>query len=715
MRNCLLFICVYNMVFLCSYSQSPDEDILARWTFDELGSEEIVNPLDRSGVAAQETFRINSVMETLSGEKCQVSGAWFKLASGVNGKAIQLDGNSSYILSEGNKLTGISAGFSVASWIALGAYPTNWCPVADQSRATDNGYFLGIDAWGHAGFKIRAGGKWFEIQSDQRIPLRKWTYITGVYKPGEGILLFIDGEMVASSNVEERFETAISGDLLIGKHSIKRKPEGTIRPNATAAVYTFYDGLIDELVIWRKALSDKEVSSYYSKFLPVSDTPLPARSLPSGSPGPGRFGAVYTSLKYYEAWDALWRIGDYADVVVRFDESEGKFIFWRGTSYIPHWVTENGIWYDNEFNETWSELGCHEPMSDKRCEHSHVRVIENHDARVVVHWRYALVDNWYNVAWIDTLTGWGDWTDEVYTIYPDGVAVREITLHSSQIHAPHQWHEGILVMGPGQSPEQILEPGALTLANMKGETHTFSWEDGIPPEAGENGFVNVPPDANIHLVNTKSELKPFAIMSPESNPKWDIYDHELRRDVSMFPWWNHWPTAQKPSDGRYAMDSDHASHSSVSHGHWDAYTQTDESMTKIMLNGLTNQSTEQLVILAKSWSYPPELIVKNAEGIISDGYNPTERAYQLTYAATGDPAVLNIELNASEESPVVNPSFVIKNWGNKEVLLTVNGEEIKRGKDFRYGYRDTLTGTDLIVWIKAKSENPVEFIFKRDL
>jgi hypothetical protein len=647
--------------------------------------------------------------------KGQVNGAWFKLAEGVNGKAIQLDGNSSYVICEGSKLPEITGEFSVAAWIALGAYPTNWCPVADQSSARDKGYFLGIDAWGHAGFKIKAGGKWVEVQSDRRIPLRKWTHIAGVCKPGEEMILFVDGEMAASSKLMEKFEPAKAGDLLMGKHSIKRKPEGTIRPNATAAVYTFYDGLIDELVIWRKALTEREVSSSYNGYLPVPETPLPARSLPSGLSGPGRFGAVYTTLKYYEAWDALWRVGNYADVVVRFDESEGKFIFWRGTSYIPHWVTENGIWFDNEFNETWSELGCHEPMSDKRCEHSHVRIIENHDARVVVHWRYALVDNWYNVAWVDTLTGWGDWTDEVYTIYPDGVAVREITLHSSQINAPHQWHEGILVMGPGQSPEQVLEPGALTLANMEGETYTFSWEHGIPPEAGENGFVDVPPGANIHLVNTKSELKPFAIMSPESNPRWDIYDHELRRDVSMFPWWNHWPTAQKPSDGRYAMDSDHASHSSVSHGHWDAYSQTDESMTKIQLNGLTDQPAEQLVPLAKSWSYPPELVLKNTEWISNEGYDPTERAYQLSCKTTEGLTDIQFDLHASKESPVVNPSFVIKNWGDNPVMLTLNGEELDRGKDFRYGTRETLTGLDLVVWIRTKSEDPVSFILKSSM
>jgi hypothetical protein len=400
-------------------------------------------------------------------------------------------------------------------------------------------------------------------------------------------------------------------------------------------------------------------------------------------------------------------VGNHADVVVRFDESPCRFVFWRGTSYIPHWVTENGIWYDNEFNETWSEKGCHEPMSDKRCQHSHVRIIENNDARVVVHWRYALVDNWYNMAKVDELTGWGDWTDEVFTIYPDMVAVRKVTLHSSQPASPHEWHEAIIVMGPGQRPEQVLHPDALTLANMAGQTHTYSWRDGPP---GRDGLATEPKGANIHLVNTKSEYKPLVIVSPNSEPEFDIYAGELRREVSMFPWWNHWPTAQKPSDGRYAMDSDLASHSSLSHCNWKAYSQTENSMTKIMLNGLTTKSAAELVPLAKSWSRPAELKLEKGllgTGFVNEGYDPTERAYQIACKRSSRPSTLAFQLAASKDHPVVNPAFVVKGWGNASASLKIDGRRMRRGKDFRSGHRHTLEGSDLVVWIKTESTKPI--------
>jgi Skp family chaperone for outer membrane proteins len=528
-----------------------------------------------------ETITIHTVFDDVGGVKDRVHGGYFKIVPRAIGNAIKLDGNTSYIVRSECDAPRVSGAFSVEAWIALGAYPTHWCPVVDHSSLGKAGYFLGIDALGHAGFKIFAGGKQHEIESEQRIPLRKWAHIAGVYTPEDGISLYLDGKRVAGKKVAGEFSPARGEDLLIGKHSIERKPYGTLRPHATAAVYTFYDGLIDELKIYNRALCPDEISKYVAKSKPKAKPALAERQLPSGPKSAGRFGAIYTTLKYYDAWDAPWRVGNHADVVVRFDESPCKFVFWRGTSYIPHWVTENGIWYDNEFNETWSELGCHEPMSDKQCRFSHVRIIESSNARVVVHWRYALVDNWYNLAKIDELTGWGDWTDEVYTIYPDMVAVRKITLHSSQPASPHEWHEGIIVMGPGQRPEDVLYPEALTLANMAGQTHTYSWRHGAP---GKDGLATEPKGANIHWVNTKSKYKPLVIVSPDSDPVFDIYAGELRREVSMFPWWNHWPTAQKPCDGRYAWDSDLASHSSLSHCNWKAYSQTEDSMTKIMLN-----------------------------------------------------------------------------------------------------------------------------------
>ncbi|NIN34411.1 MAG: hypothetical protein GTO60_04670, partial [Gammaproteobacteria bacterium] len=241
-------------------------------------------------------------------------------------------------------------------------------------------------------------------------------------------------------------------------------------------------------------------------------------------------------------------------------------------------------------------------MSDKQARHSHVKVLENNDARIVVQWRYALVDNWYQFAFFDPSTGRGDWTNETYYIYPDMVAVREDILLSNAPRAEHEWQESMVVPGPGQTPADLLEYAALTLGNDKGEFHTYSWEHKTPPHLPRR-----PKNPNIQLVNMKSKYKPFSILRPQDNPSIDIYSGEIRREISVFPWWNHWPVAQKPTDGRWAMFADRPSHSSLSHWFWDAYDMTDRSMTKLMLTGMTDKAAEELLPLARSWYNAPQI------------------------------------------------------------------------------------------------------------
>ena len=72
---------------------------------------------------------------------------------------------------------------------------------------------------------------------------------------------------------------------------------------------------------------------------------------------------------------------------------------------------------------------CYEEMGEKQTRYSQVRIIENTPARVVIHWQYALAGIKHQLLSEDEY-GWGDWTDEYWTIYPDGIAARKQVLWS---------------------------------------------------------------------------------------------------------------------------------------------------------------------------------------------------------------------------------------------------------------------------------------------
>ena len=131
-------------------------------------------------------------------------------------------------------------------------------------------------------------------------------------------------------------------------------------------------------------------------------------------------------------------------------------------------------------------------------------------------------------------------------------------------------------------------------------------------------------------------------------------------------------------------------------------------MTKIMLDGLTTKSAPDLVPLAKSWLSAPTIEV-SGQGFLSEGYDQTQRAYLLSRQAGSSTGGFRVVLKASPDSPLVNPAIVIKNWGDADPKLVVNGKAIPRGPTFRYGHINKLEGTDLVIWANLESTKPTTF------
>jgi hypothetical protein len=130
----------------------------------------------------------------------------------------------------------------------------------------------------------------------------------------------------------------------------------------------------------------------------------------------------------------------------------------------------------------------------------------------------------------------------------------------------------------------------------------------------------------------------------------------------------------------------------------------------MIIYGLTDEPITSLVPLARSWNRPPA--ITNVKGCTSDGYSKEQRAYQLT----ADTSKLSFTLEASENSPVVNPCFVIKNWhtGTTKAGMQIKGRSVPMGKDFRQGIiRDTDGTPTMVIWVKTESTEPLDITIIR--
>ncbi|MHC4131359.1 MAG: LamG domain-containing protein [Planctomycetota bacterium] len=623
-----------------------------------------------------------------------------KYVPGVKGSALKFDGFTSYVegmpkverrrrrAEEDEEEEEEDDGFrmprdiSMEAWISIGAYPWNWAPILTAGKYKITGFYFGVDSRGRLGFYMSdATSVWHECISD----------IDSKTQLGMDII-YINGELAGTYN-NFTFDYGIAYSDMdkgfrMGRNRVDLAPSEPIRDWATYPSQYTFDGIIDELKVHDKAMSADEVKAMYRSVKPENEPQFESRRFPTVKPS-GRFGANYTRLKFYPEWDQIWPVGEYMDVVVQFDEYPTKVMFWRGTRYSACLVSENGKWMADQSRETggnWflgqgprEELvtGCVEHMSDTQCRSSRVAIIENNDARVVVNWRYLQMDVKFRQKDVPLGTSFGEWGNELYYIYPDAVGVRKV------LPGYGGWQETIFLNEPGTRPEDNVELEACTLVNMEGQSKTYSWEHGYP-EFDLDGAV-------IQMTNFKSQFKPYMIFREGGG--FDVFNLEVRPQYSHFPWWNHWPVAQTFSDGRSANAPDRTAHSSLSWG---------DPGGEAAIYGMTNKPAESLVNLARSWNNPPQMNVKGDAD--AEGYDYTQRAYVLNAEKEG--IKLELEFEASEEEPLENLALVVNNWGGSNVALKLNGKEVRRGKDFRYGIEYDVEGNGkLIVFAKVEAKD----------
>ncbi|MBK8976326.1 MAG: LamG domain-containing protein [Planctomycetes bacterium] len=661
--------------------------------------------------------RGDRVLDEARGKEDPVFGA-FAYVPGVAGKALKLDGFRTYVRREHDD-SPPAGPFTVQGWVALASYPWSWAPVVDCSDPTIAGFFLGIGPSGNVAFRVAAGSSWHEARTNLRVPLRAWTHLAAVFEPDSRIAVFVNGEVAATCEIDGSYVSLRRGALTIGRTNTPRTWQEY--QLTTADSHFFLDGLLDELEISGGARSEAELRRAHAA---AANAPAPALSdrsrFPTGPRGDGDFGAFHARLDYYPEWDHLWRVSDVSDLFVRFERSPVQLVFWRGTSFVPCWVTENDIWYTNEWLETWGAdvASCAEPIMDRQCRYSHVRLIENTAARIVVHWRYALGDAFQTIAAV-TDDGSGEWCDEFHTIYPDQVGVRRMELHHSMPARKHDWVEQIVVLPPGRHPDDVVERGAVSLVNMAGDVHRYTWHDELPVAMSE------PAGANISYVHLQSEYRPFFVLPPDPvdsvEGRWDSpffrsYAAHMGRGYrpdpvpSVYGWWNHWPVAQIPGDGRWVTTPDKPSHFNLTtFVQWKDHEVTDRTRTRIMLQGMTDLGPDGLVPLARSWLRPPQMRLLS-EGFGGGAYDPAERAYRVerTAGAAGRPCRLAVE--ASADSPIRNLAILVENWGQRSATVSIDCRETGAGVDVRQGIRRRPTSADLVLWVGLTSETPIEIL-----
>jgi hypothetical protein len=669
--------------------------------------------------------------ESQTGKRCPIDGPKTVWKKGVSGTALGFDGYNSKVTAPSLSINteGEEGGFTIEAWVAPGAYSIcEWTAIAHQSvweadvrenhfqirnwgdmqlgEKIKKGFFLGIDEFGHPGCFVVLDQETAKVQSFESLPLYEWAHVA-MTLVGEGMLyLYINGELANFTNFSGELVPA-DVDFLIGMNneSIGYVSQHVVRTYSTFPSPLGFEGLIDEVKYYSEFLDHKEIRESYLSLKPKNpEADMQPRTLPGMEGHSKEFGAQYTHLKYHDLWDNMWREPEHPDIVVKFDLMPTSVVFWRG-SRSPGWVTETNKWISDQSSELtdwhWENhsegaQSCCEHMSDYQARHSHVRIIENSPARTVVHWRYASVDVLYkHPNTCRNEDGWGVWTDEYLTIYPDGVGVRTVDQHGDLDYYHYSeggeigFHDTQFLSEAGTKPEDNINPQSLTIVSHKDKITELDWSNGHP--AGEY-------DAQVIWINLKSEFKVFEIFPPGTGI--NVWAEGEKTSYSNYSAWNHYPVTQAPCDGRFCVAPDRLTHSAL--GAADNLTETGN----MLLYGFTDQPAQSLIPLARSWNHAPELTKIN--GGRSEGYSKKQRAWIIS--AESD--MLTFSVNASKKSPLINPAFIIKNW-NRFADIQINNKSDFTDKDIRQGLiRNTSGESQLIIWINMKNDKKSDIFIK---
>jgi len=166
---------------------------------------------------------------------------------GRSGKALSFDGVDDYVDCGNDESLNITGAITISVWVYYKENPDEW-PAFVSKWSVDKGYLL----WQKRNLKI-SFGVWDESGARHNageITLTEgWHYLVGVYDPSlpsDNVKLYVDGE-----------QTGVTSDFT-GEISISPNP---LYIGRVASQY--FSGTIDEVRIYNRALSEKEIKWLY--------------------------------------------------------------------------------------------------------------------------------------------------------------------------------------------------------------------------------------------------------------------------------------------------------------------------------------------------------------------------------------------------------------------------------------------------------------------
>ena len=197
--------------------------------------------------------------------------------TGIRGNAMLFDGYSTWITRQADDIEVPGDAITLSAWVAPRSY--EWgaeqrlsAIVNQHDREAKEGFVLGMYRHGSWSLQLGLAGTWVELWChDRPLPKHEWSHIAATFDKEEAVMrLYLNGEQAAELRTAERAAiTPCRSDLLIGKNN-----QATVL--AEAFRHNMFDGLIDEVKIYDRALSASELIASFEADLASHEGKIPA-------------------------------------------------------------------------------------------------------------------------------------------------------------------------------------------------------------------------------------------------------------------------------------------------------------------------------------------------------------------------------------------------------------------------------------------------------
>ncbi|MFE2018872.1 LamG-like jellyroll fold domain-containing protein [Streptomyces sp. NPDC059499] len=165
-------------------------------------------------------------------------------APGVQGSALKFNGEGQYAETSG-PVVDTTGDYTVSAWATLDALPGNYATLVSQDgRRQENPFYL---QYGQGAFAFSTPGA-KRARLEMKPELGQWYHVVGV-RSGDEIKLYVDGKLAATA-------AAGTADVSTGALSVGRA-------KWSGANTDFWNGSIDQVKVYDKALTDQEVTALH--------------------------------------------------------------------------------------------------------------------------------------------------------------------------------------------------------------------------------------------------------------------------------------------------------------------------------------------------------------------------------------------------------------------------------------------------------------------